>query len=97
RQEADCVVVEFADGSVERADVLIGADGVRSRVRDLVFGAQQRFYSYLGYWTAGFVVSDNSLARRLGPDLKLMTAPGRVVALCPLPGGRVAASFAYET
>jgi len=97
RQEADGVVVEFADGSVERADVLIGADGVRSRVRDLVFGAQQRFYSYLGYWTAGFVVSDHSLARRLGPDLKLMTAPGRVAALCPLPAGRVAASFAYQT
>jgi 2-polyprenyl-6-methoxyphenol hydroxylase-like FAD-dependent oxidoreductase len=97
RQEPDCVVVEFADGSAERADVLIGADGVHSRVRDFVFGAQQRFYSYLGYWTAGFVVNDYSLVRRLGPDLRLMTAPGRVVGLCPMPGGRAAATFAYET
>jgi 2-polyprenyl-6-methoxyphenol hydroxylase-like FAD-dependent oxidoreductase len=97
REETDSIVVEFADGSVECADVLIGADGPRSRVRDLVFGVQQRFYTYLGYWTAGFVVRDSSLARRLEPDLKLMTAPGRMVSLCPMPADRVAVSFAHET
>lgn len=97
REETDSVVVEFADGSIECADVLIGADGQRSRVRDLVFGVQQRFYTYLGYCTAGFVVRDSSLVRRLAPDLKLMTAPGRMVSLCPMPADRVAVSFAYET
>lgn len=87
---------DLTDGSTDTADIVIGADGVHSTVRDIVFGAQQRYYRSLGYRTAGFVVWDYELVRQLGPDIKLMTAPGRVVGLCPLPGGRVAASFAYE-
>ena len=34
------VTVEFADGSVEKADLVIGADGVRSIVRECIFDNQ---------------------------------------------------------
>ncbi|MEU0648371.1 MULTISPECIES: FAD-dependent oxidoreductase [Streptomyces phaeochromogenes group] len=37
-QDADGVTVEFNTGATEVYDVLIGADGFRSTVRDLVFG-----------------------------------------------------------
>ena len=44
-QERDSVVLEFADGRVERADLVVGADGVRSTVRRFVTGADDAVYS----------------------------------------------------
>ncbi len=35
-------------------DLVIGADGLHSRVRDLVFGPQSRFEKQLGYYVAAF-------------------------------------------
>jgi salicylate hydroxylase/6-hydroxynicotinate 3-monooxygenase len=45
RQRSGKVVLEFADGSQDEADVLIGADGVHSRVRELMLGAEQPRYT----------------------------------------------------
>ena len=44
-QERDSVVLEFANGRVERADLVVGADGVRSTVRRWVTGADDAVYS----------------------------------------------------
>jgi salicylate hydroxylase len=44
-QERDSVVLEFANGRVERADLVVGADGVRSTVRRFVTGADDSTYS----------------------------------------------------
>ena len=44
-QEPDSVVLEFANGRVERADLVVGADGVRSTVRRFVTGADDAVYS----------------------------------------------------
>lgn len=42
------VEVEFCDGSVERADLVIGADGVRSVVRECMFeGKYPAQYEYV--------------------------------------------------
>jgi salicylate hydroxylase len=43
--ERDGVVLEFANGRVERADVVVGADGVRSTVRRWITGADDAVYS----------------------------------------------------
>ncbi|MDT0433877.1 MULTISPECIES: FAD-dependent oxidoreductase [Streptomyces] len=43
-EDGDGVTVRFADGGDERADLLVGADGVHSRVRDVLlpgFGARE--------------------------------------------------------
>jgi len=45
RQDNGKVQLEFADGSRDEADVLIGADGVHSRVRELMVGAEQPRYT----------------------------------------------------
>jgi salicylate hydroxylase len=42
---ADSVVLEFANGRVEHADLVVGADGVRSAVRRWVTGADDAIYS----------------------------------------------------
>ena len=44
-QERDSVVLEFANGRVERADLVVGADGARSTVRRFVTGADDAVYS----------------------------------------------------
>jgi salicylate hydroxylase len=44
-ERADSVVLEFANGRVEEADIVVGADGVRSTVRRWVTGADDAVYS----------------------------------------------------
>jgi 2-polyprenyl-6-methoxyphenol hydroxylase-like FAD-dependent oxidoreductase len=45
RQVTDGVELSFADGSAERADTVVGADGLRSVVRAALFGEQEPRYS----------------------------------------------------
>jgi len=54
-READGEVhVEFEHAGERRFDLVIGADGLHSRVRKLVFGAQDRYEKDLGYRVAAF-------------------------------------------
>jgi 2-polyprenyl-6-methoxyphenol hydroxylase-like FAD-dependent oxidoreductase len=56
QEDADRVVVQFEHGGERRFDLVIGADGLHSGVRRLVFGPQQRFEKPLGYIVAAFEV-----------------------------------------
>ena len=53
-QDHKSVRVTFESGAEREFDVVLGADGLHSRVRALVCGAEQRFERYLGYMVAGF-------------------------------------------
>ena len=53
-QNRDGVDVTFAHGKPRRFDLVIGADGLHSNVRRLVFGPQDRFERSLGYTVAAF-------------------------------------------
>jgi 6-hydroxynicotinate 3-monooxygenase len=44
-QDDQGVTAVFEDGSCERGDVLIGADGLHSRVRELLFGSERPRYT----------------------------------------------------
>ena len=50
------VRVAFERGAVRDFDLVIGADGLHSGVRELVFGPQSQFEKYLGYKVAAFEV-----------------------------------------
>ncbi|HEX7029914.1 MAG TPA: FAD-binding domain [Gammaproteobacteria bacterium] len=50
----DGVNVTFRNAAPRRFDLVIGADGLHSRVRELVFGAEGEFEKYLGYQVAAF-------------------------------------------
>lgn len=54
REETDAAHVEFERAGARRFDLVIGADGLHSKVRDLVFGPQTRFETDLGYAVAAF-------------------------------------------
>ncbi len=50
------VRVTFEHGAARDFDLLVGADGLHSRVRELAFGPQHQFEDYLGYKVAAFEV-----------------------------------------
>ncbi|MFB9687387.1 FAD-dependent monooxygenase [Amycolatopsis plumensis] len=55
-QDADGVDVTFASGSRRRFDLVIGADGLHSALRAMVFGPRERFVRHLGMVLAFYSV-----------------------------------------
>ena len=54
RQEQSGVITTLSDGREEVFDLVVGADGLHSRVRELAFGAEARFETPLGCHVAAF-------------------------------------------
>jgi 2-polyprenyl-6-methoxyphenol hydroxylase-like FAD-dependent oxidoreductase len=93
RAPVGAIEVHLQGGDVERADVLIGADGIHSRVRDLVFGEGTSWSRFLGFHTAALVIEARELDDELANELHIVSVPGRQVMLYPLRDGQVAATF----
>lgn len=75
-EDATGVTLHFENGSTARADVVLGADGVRSRVRTQLFGAgQPRFTGYMAY--RGLVPFAALPEGVVDPTSCLSTGPGR--------------------
>lgn len=53
-EESDGVLVTFRNSPPRRFDLVVGADGVRSRVRSLAFGPDEKFLTDLEYYLAIF-------------------------------------------
>ena len=54
REREDCVEVQLERGGQRCFDLVVGADGLHSKVRRLVFGSQDRFEKRLGFIIAAF-------------------------------------------
>jgi 2-polyprenyl-6-methoxyphenol hydroxylase-like FAD-dependent oxidoreductase len=96
-QEDAAVQVTLSSGAKERADLLVGADGIHSRVRELTFGAEHQFVRNLGYHTAAFVLNDTGMREQIGSSFATLTLPGRQVALYPVREGRVATFWVHRS
>jgi 2-polyprenyl-6-methoxyphenol hydroxylase-like FAD-dependent oxidoreductase len=55
-QDADGVDVTFAGGDRRRFDLVVGADGLHSALRTMVFGPRERFVRHLGHVLAFYSV-----------------------------------------
>src|SRR5215469_15014855 len=57
-EQADpCLRLRFKRGGVRDFDFVVGADGLHSRTRELLFGPRSQFEKYLGYKVAAFEVA----------------------------------------
>ncbi|HEX5201567.1 MAG TPA: FAD-dependent monooxygenase [Actinoplanes sp.] len=87
--------VTFASGRRERFDVVVGADGVRSGVRELAFGPHEQFVRPLGGCSSYFTVPDPG---DLDNWFEMYNAPGGLVAgIRPERGGTAKASLGFRT
>src|ERR1700683_2414842 len=67
RQDASGVLAYFSDGGTERADLLIGADGLRSTVRQQFLPAVAPLYAGYVAWRA--IVAERGLPAQIHDDL----------------------------
>lgn len=81
------VRVGFERAAARDVDLVIGADGLHSRVRQLVFGPDDRFEYPMGCHVASFEVA--GYRPRSGNTYVAYTAPGRYVARFPLRDDRM--------
>ena len=72
------VDVSFRSGGQRTFDVVVGADGMHSGTRKIVFGPEEQFHRYLGYGFAVFTMP-NTLG--LSRELMMWNTPGRAAAL----------------
>ncbi|MGC9381679.1 FAD-dependent monooxygenase [Streptomyces sp. MH13] len=77
-QSGHGVDVTFRGGGRRTFDVVVAADGVHSRTREMLFGPEDRFHHYLGYCFAVFTMP-NTLA--LSHETVMWNSPGRAAAL----------------
>jgi 2-polyprenyl-6-methoxyphenol hydroxylase-like FAD-dependent oxidoreductase len=77
------VEVTFERGAPRTFDLLVGADGLHSTTRRLVFGPEELYLRFLGGYLAVFTVP-NYL--QLGNRMVSFNAPGRTAALYPVGG-----------
>lgn len=74
----DGVSVGFADGSERRFDLVVGADGLHSRVRALAFGPEERFVRNQGHYLATWNL-DNNVG--VGRTALYHNVPGRMAGV----------------
>src|SRR5690349_11567052 len=94
-QDADGVDVTFAGGDRRRFDLVIGADGLHSSLRAMVFGPHERFVRHLG-----MVLAFYSVPNEFGLDRWLIDyqEPGRSALLRPIQDAtRAMAMFSFPS
>ena len=90
-------VVELSDGTVLDADLVVGADGVHSGIRSLVFGPERDDLRYLGMQTAAFVFTDPEVFEQVHGSFVLTETLNRQIGFYGLDGGRVAIFTVFRT
>ena len=90
----DAVEVTFERSAPRRFGLVVGADGLHSIVRRLVFGDEGQFLHYIGGYLAVFTVP-NYL--HLDGRMALHTTPGKVVGMYPVrQTGEARAGFLFR-
>ncbi|HVZ95233.1 MAG TPA: FAD-dependent monooxygenase [Chitinophagaceae bacterium] len=81
-QTKENIIVTFRSGKSRSFDLLVGADGLHSVVRNLTFGSEEQFEKYYGYYTSSFTLENYS-------------PKDRAFLMCNVPG-KQAAVYAYS-
>jgi 2-polyprenyl-6-methoxyphenol hydroxylase-like FAD-dependent oxidoreductase len=93
QQRPDGVGVQFRNGKMRRFGLVIGADGLHSNVRRLVFGSQDHFERQLGYYVAAF--ETNGYRPRDENVYIIYSQPGRMLGRFALHDDRTLFLFVF--
>jgi len=94
-EQSDCVGVRLRSGRTRHVGLVIGADGLHSGVRRLVFGPQDRFETSLGYVIAAFEAQSY---RPRDDDVYVMYGqPGRMLGRFALHDDRTLFMFVFAS
>lgn len=91
------VRVVLEGGETLDADLLVGADGIHSTVRRLVFGEEERFIRHLGFHTAAFLFDAPDIRAMVRDRACLTDSIDRQVGFYGLRDGRVVAFAVHRT
>ena len=72
------VEITFRSGAQRAFDIVIAAEGMHSRTREILFGPEEAFHRRLGYGYAVFTMPN---AMRLSHELLMWNEPGKAAAL----------------
>ena len=87
-EDSGGVTLRFADGTTERGDVVVGADGIRSAVREQILGRVEADYTGDSVWRV--LVSSERLPEEHRTDcVEIFVGPGKHCVVYPLRGGRL--------
>ncbi|SNR91546.1 FAD-dependent monooxygenase [Actinoplanes regularis] len=92
RQDPDGADVTFERAAPRRFDLVVGADGLHSTVRRIVFGPEREFSEYLGLYVATVQLGG---APAEPDEVVLLNVPGRLLALHPA-RGEAGAAFIFR-
>jgi 2-polyprenyl-6-methoxyphenol hydroxylase-like FAD-dependent oxidoreductase len=87
------VDVSFERTPPRRFDLVAGCDGLHSAVRQIVFGPEQQFEKYLGYYCASFLTTNYPYREEL--TYTSYAAPARQISRYALRGNRTAFLFVF--
>lgn len=93
-ERSEGVHVRYEDGSEDEFALVIGADGVHSRVRRIAFGLERDFAKFLGYYAAAFHIAGRDYG--IGKAVKLYQETDRMAFVYPLDDGRIDATFVFR-
>jgi len=82
------VDMEFANGATASADIVVGADGIHSTVRGILFGAEQPSYTGCVAYR-GLVPVERIADLDLPPESQLWMGPGKHFVHYPVSAGRL--------
>jgi len=93
-QSPTSVLVTFENGASRDFDLVVGADGLHSRVRQLTFGPESQFEKYLGYKVAAFEAPNYRPRDELA--YVMYTEVGQQVSRFTMRGDRTMFLFIFE-
>ncbi|MFI6096445.1 FAD-dependent monooxygenase [Lentzea sp. NPDC051213] len=95
-QDPDGVDVEFDDGSTERFDLVVGADGLRSTVRRLAFGPDEDYLHPMSHVIAAFQL-EGPLPGLATEDMAMLLEPARALWVFGFEGRKPTVMLTYRT
>ncbi len=94
RDHGDKLSVGLSDGTEEEFDLLVGADGLHSKIRQLTFGSQELFEKQIGFYVAAFIVPGYKPRDEL--TYVSHTQPGRQISRVALRGDQTLFLFVFS-